>query len=100
MPVCRVKWLVIWKGVLVDKMEDMRVCEGWVSSMIRRRSQLGSRRAFVVMCSGRMIQRIGLDSVRGVTSWDLMWVRRCGRVFGSEREKRWMLASGILDGEV
>lgn len=98
-PVWRVKWLVIWKGCLVDMREDMSSCEDRVSSMIRRRSQWGSRRAFVFMCSGRMIQRIGLDRVRGVTLWDLICLRRDGRVFESEREKRWMLASGILDGQ-
>ena len=74
----------------------MRSWEGLVSSRIRRRSQRGVRRGLVSILVGRMIHFRGLERMSGLTLGnDLIWVRREGRVEGSDRERRWIVTSGM-----
>lgn len=113
MPACRVKWRVILKdgcGRVDDDDDDFdgvsdvdvvrrEVSKSWeigLDSMIKSRSQRVESRTSALMCSGLTIQRIGLLSVRGCALWESMYLSSEGRSDGSEREKRWMLARGIV----
>lgn len=82
--------------MLVERRDSRRSWEFGLVSRIRRRSQRVERSASAFIRSGLMIQRTGLLMVRGLAFCDLMYLRRAGRSSGLDREKRWMLARGIL----
>lgn len=75
------------------------VISSWLallSSTMARRSQRGVRRVSTSRCSGRIIQRIGLERTRGFTGEVLMNFRKERSWDCSVREKRWTVARGMV----